>query len=176
MIREVTREDIPVCVNLIKKSFKTVADEYGFTEENAPRFTACICHEHAKRRYRQKKIYKDFCHRHSTRRYKQKNSPKGLCHEHATCRYKQKNSRKGLCHEHATRRHKQKNSPKSLCHECSNCRNRQNPLIWFDIYRGRALRQRKEHAKFQFMRKLFKYNLKHLRNLKESTCQTGYPI
>ena len=40
MIREITREDIPVCVNLIKKSFKTVADEYGFTEENAPRFTA----------------------------------------------------------------------------------------------------------------------------------------
>ena len=40
MIREVKREEIPACVNLIKKSFKTVADEYGFTEENAPRFTA----------------------------------------------------------------------------------------------------------------------------------------
>ena len=40
MIREVKREEISLCVNIIKKSFKTVADEYGFTEENAPRFTA----------------------------------------------------------------------------------------------------------------------------------------
>ena len=40
MIREVKREEIPACVELIKKSFKTVADEFGFTEENAPRFTA----------------------------------------------------------------------------------------------------------------------------------------
>ncbi len=29
-----------IILSLIKKSFKTVADEYGFTEENAPRFTA----------------------------------------------------------------------------------------------------------------------------------------
>ena len=34
MIREVHREDIPACVNLIKQSFKTVADALGFTEEN----------------------------------------------------------------------------------------------------------------------------------------------
>ena len=34
MIREVFHEDIPVCVNIIKQSFKTVADEFGFTEEN----------------------------------------------------------------------------------------------------------------------------------------------
>ena len=40
MIREVFHEDIPACVNIIKQSFKTVADELGFTEENAPRFTA----------------------------------------------------------------------------------------------------------------------------------------
>ena len=40
MIRVVKREDIPSCVNLIRTSFMTVADEYGFTEENAPRFTA----------------------------------------------------------------------------------------------------------------------------------------
>ncbi|MBO4461126.1 MAG: GNAT family N-acetyltransferase [Clostridiales bacterium] len=40
MIREVTRDDIPVCVDLIKKSFLTVAESYGITEENAPRFTA----------------------------------------------------------------------------------------------------------------------------------------
>jgi hypothetical protein len=30
MIREVTRDDIPVCVDIIRKSFKTVADEFGF--------------------------------------------------------------------------------------------------------------------------------------------------
>ena len=40
MIREVRREEIPECVSLIKKAFLTVADEFGFTEENAPRFTA----------------------------------------------------------------------------------------------------------------------------------------
>lgn len=40
MVREVKREEISLCANIIKKSFKTVADEYGFTEENAPRFTA----------------------------------------------------------------------------------------------------------------------------------------
>ncbi len=40
MIREATREDIPTCVNLIRSSFMTVADEFGITKENAPRFTA----------------------------------------------------------------------------------------------------------------------------------------
>ncbi|MBO4886309.1 MAG: GNAT family N-acetyltransferase [Clostridia bacterium] len=40
MIREVRREEIPACVDLIKRSFLTVADEFGFTEENAPGFTA----------------------------------------------------------------------------------------------------------------------------------------
>lgn len=40
MIREINRNDIPECVEIIKKSFKTVADEFGFTVENAPRFTA----------------------------------------------------------------------------------------------------------------------------------------
>ena len=40
MIREVTREDIPRCVQVITESFMTVADEFGFTQENAPRFTA----------------------------------------------------------------------------------------------------------------------------------------
>ena len=40
MIREVRHEEIPICVEIIKKSFITVADEYGFTEENAPGFTA----------------------------------------------------------------------------------------------------------------------------------------
>ena len=40
MIREMRREEIPVCVDIIRKSFQTVADEFGFTVENAPRFTA----------------------------------------------------------------------------------------------------------------------------------------
>ena len=40
MIRQITKKDIPECVDIIRKSFKTVADEYGFTIENAPRFTA----------------------------------------------------------------------------------------------------------------------------------------
>jgi ribosomal protein S18 acetylase RimI-like enzyme len=40
MIREVKREDLSACADLIRKSFQTVADEFGFTRENAPRFTA----------------------------------------------------------------------------------------------------------------------------------------
>ena len=40
MIREVRREEISRCVEIIRESFLTVAGEYGFTEENAPRFTA----------------------------------------------------------------------------------------------------------------------------------------
>ena len=40
MIREVKREELSVCADLIRKSFRTVAEEFGFTRENAPRFTA----------------------------------------------------------------------------------------------------------------------------------------
>ncbi len=40
MIKEIGRENIPECVSVIRESFKTVADEFGFTEKNAPRFTA----------------------------------------------------------------------------------------------------------------------------------------
>lgn len=40
MIRKVRREEIPACADLIRRSFLTVADAYGITEENAPRFTA----------------------------------------------------------------------------------------------------------------------------------------
>ena len=40
MILEIKPSDIPECVELIKSSFMTVADEFGFTAENAPRFTA----------------------------------------------------------------------------------------------------------------------------------------
>lgn len=40
MIREVQREEIPVCVQVIRRSHRTVADEFGFTPENAPRYVA----------------------------------------------------------------------------------------------------------------------------------------
>ena len=40
MIRTITAEEIPVCTGLIRESFATVAEEFGFTPENAPRFTA----------------------------------------------------------------------------------------------------------------------------------------
>lgn len=40
MIKEISKNDIEQCVNVIRKSFSTVASEFGFTEENAPRFTA----------------------------------------------------------------------------------------------------------------------------------------
>ena len=40
MIRQIERCEIEKCVEVIRKSFLTVAQEYGFTEENAPRFTA----------------------------------------------------------------------------------------------------------------------------------------
>lgn len=40
MIKEINRRDIPECVQVIKSSFLTVAKEFGFTVDNAPRFTA----------------------------------------------------------------------------------------------------------------------------------------
>lgn len=40
MIRKVNREDIPECVQVIRHSHQTVADEFGFTKENAPRYVA----------------------------------------------------------------------------------------------------------------------------------------
>lgn len=40
MIRKVEKSEIAACVEIIRKSFHTVAEEFGFTEENAPRFTA----------------------------------------------------------------------------------------------------------------------------------------
>lgn len=39
-IRLVKREELPACAALIRESFQTVADQLGFTPENAPRFTA----------------------------------------------------------------------------------------------------------------------------------------
>ena len=40
MIKAVKEQNISECVNVIKESFLTVANEFGFTVENAPRFTA----------------------------------------------------------------------------------------------------------------------------------------
>ena len=40
MIRIISREDIPECVQVIRRSHQTVADEFGFTRENAPGYVA----------------------------------------------------------------------------------------------------------------------------------------
>lgn len=40
MIQRIGKENIPECVRVIRESFLTVAEEFGFTPENAPRFTA----------------------------------------------------------------------------------------------------------------------------------------
>lgn len=40
MIREIKETEIKECVAVIRESFQTVADDLGFTPENAPRFTA----------------------------------------------------------------------------------------------------------------------------------------
>lgn len=40
MIQPVDHNHIQECVDVIQESFLTVADEFGFTVENAPRFTA----------------------------------------------------------------------------------------------------------------------------------------
>ena len=45
MIREILQEDVAQCVKVIRNSFSTVAEEFGFTEENAPRFTAFATNE-----------------------------------------------------------------------------------------------------------------------------------
>lgn len=40
MIKRIEKEEIAGCVKVIRESFLTVADEFGFTALNAPRFTA----------------------------------------------------------------------------------------------------------------------------------------
>jgi len=40
MIQPINTNDIKECVDVIKESFLTVANEFAFTSENAPRFTA----------------------------------------------------------------------------------------------------------------------------------------
>lgn len=39
MIKEIKEDDIAECVDVIRRSFYTVAEELGFTIDNAPRFT-----------------------------------------------------------------------------------------------------------------------------------------
>ena len=40
MIRRISEKELAECVDVIRVSFGTVAEEFCFTEENAPRFTA----------------------------------------------------------------------------------------------------------------------------------------
>ena len=50
MIRAVTPADLAECARVIRASFRTVADDFGLTEENAPRFTAFAVTEERLRR------------------------------------------------------------------------------------------------------------------------------
>ena len=40
MIKKIDEQNISECVNVIRESFSTVANEFGFTPTNAPGFTA----------------------------------------------------------------------------------------------------------------------------------------
>ncbi len=40
MIKEINKDNVPECVKVIRESFMTIAEQFGFTIENAPRFTA----------------------------------------------------------------------------------------------------------------------------------------
>ena len=50
MIKKVEEKDLAECVKLIRESFGTVADDFGFTVENAPGFTAFATTEDRLRR------------------------------------------------------------------------------------------------------------------------------
>ncbi len=53
IIRHLSLEEIPECVQVIRSAFQTVADDLGFTQENAPRFTAFATDE--------KRLWYHFC-------------------------------------------------------------------------------------------------------------------
>lgn len=60
MIREMTLQDIPECVRVIRTAFATVAEEFHITQENAPRFTAFTTNEeklHDQYRTEQRKMF-----------------------------------------------------------------------------------------------------------------------
>ena len=40
LIRKIRREEVPACVRIIRNSHQTVADAFGITVENAPRYVA----------------------------------------------------------------------------------------------------------------------------------------
>jgi len=40
MIREITKNELPACLEVIHKSFATVAEDFGFTRENCPTHTS----------------------------------------------------------------------------------------------------------------------------------------
>lgn len=45
-IRQIEESDLPECARLIRRSFLTVAEEFGFTAEKDPKFTAfCVTEE-----------------------------------------------------------------------------------------------------------------------------------
>lgn len=44
MIKEIEPKDLPECVQVIRESFATVAEKFGFTEENAPQIY-CLCYD-----------------------------------------------------------------------------------------------------------------------------------
>lgn len=56
MIKLIERSEIPECVRVIKASFLTVANELGFTPENAPGFTAFAINE--------ERLYQQYDHEH----------------------------------------------------------------------------------------------------------------
>ena len=41
-IFEVDKEELPRCLDVVRRSFKTVAEEFGLTKENCPRHTSFI--------------------------------------------------------------------------------------------------------------------------------------
>lgn len=43
MIKEIKEDDIAECVDVIRRSFYTVAEELGFTIDNAPRVCKINC-------------------------------------------------------------------------------------------------------------------------------------
>lgn len=45
MIKSIDKTNVVECVEVIRNSFLTVANEFGFTAENAPRFTAFATNE-----------------------------------------------------------------------------------------------------------------------------------
>lgn len=42
IIRVESKEQFDICLNIIHKSFQTVADELNLTKDNCPRYTAFI--------------------------------------------------------------------------------------------------------------------------------------